>query len=378
MNSFLVNVKNIGAVGGMTALILLGAAYVSHNRGVARSLPQGTSLTGMEEAFVPVELPVQQDILPQTESAVVSQPFEEMTIPFLRTREYESSLTNLKQYAEHATYISYLTSFDSDGLKVNGLLTIPKGKAPEGGWPALVFVHGYIPPSQYKTTGNYVAYVDYLARQKMVVFKIDLRGHGDSEGEPSGAYYSSDYVIDTLNAYAALESASFVNAERIGLWGHSMSGNVTLRAFTARPDIPAVVIWAGAGYTYTDLREYGIDDNSYRPLPQDTEAAKHRVALREQYGEFSETSDFWKQVTPSNYLADLQGALQLHHAVDDTVVSINYSRNLNRLLDETTIVHEINEYPVGGHNINSTSFSKAMSNTAAFLKQHLEASGTII
>lgn len=360
MKSFFINVRHVAAVGGLTALVLFGAAYVSHNRGAAGGLPPGSSKMEIEEVFVPFEPPVP-----------APQPFQEMTIPHLRARAYESSLGKLEKYAEHAAYTSYTTSYDSDGLNINGLLTIPKGTAPEGGWPALVFVHGYIPPSQYKTTANYVAYVDHLAEQKMVVFKIDLRGHGDSEGEPSGAYYSSDYVIDTLNAYAALENASFVNPERIGLWGHSMAGNITLRAFAVRPAIPAVVIWAGAGYTYADLREYGIDDNSYRPLPQNTEGAKRRAALREQYGEFSETSDFWRQVAPTNYLADLTGALQLHHAVNDAVVSINYSRNLDRLLDQTSVAHELNEYPTGGHNINSTSFAEAMNNTARFFQRYL-------
>ena len=39
-----------------------------------------------------------------------------------------------------------------------------------------------------------------------------------------------------------------------------MAGNVVMRAFAAHPDIPAVVIWAGAGYTYSDLQEYRIEE----------------------------------------------------------------------------------------------------------------------
>ena len=175
-------------------------------------------------------------------------PFYELTIPYLRQRDYKSTLSKLNQISRNQNYTSYLTSYHSDGLKINGLLTIPNGPAPQSpegevGWPAIVFVHGYIPPHQYKTTEKYVAYVDYLAKNGYVVFKIDLRGHGQSEGNPGGAYYSSDYIIDTLNARAALQSSDFVNPNKIGLWGHSMAGNVVFRSFVAAQKIPAVVIW---------------------------------------------------------------------------------------------------------------------------------------
>ena len=169
-------------------------------------------------------------------------PFSEMTIPAMRSRGYDSKLNELSKYSENSSYTSYLTSYGSDGFKINGLLTIPKGNKPTDGYPAVVFVHGYIAPTIYKTTERYGDYVNYLARNGFVVFKIDLRGHGDSEGDASGAYYSADYVVDTLNAYSALQNFDVVNPKTIGLWGHSMSGNVVFRAFTVKPEIPAVVI----------------------------------------------------------------------------------------------------------------------------------------
>ena len=142
-------------------------------------------------------------------------PFEDLTIPYLRQKTYKSSLGDLQQFDQNASYTSYLTSYTSEGLKINGLLTVPTGSAPVGGWPAIVFVHGYIPPDQYTTTSGYVDYVDYLARNGFVVFKIDLRGNGNSEGKPAGAYYSAGYVIDTLNAYAALQSAHAASSSAI-------------------------------------------------------------------------------------------------------------------------------------------------------------------
>jgi len=299
-------------------------------------------------------------------------PFQEMTIPALRSREYKSNLNEKEVYSQNGSYTSYLTSYDSDGVKVNGLLTIPTGEAPEGGWPAIVFVHGYIPPSIYTTTGNYVDYVDYLAQNGYVVFKIDLRGHGDSEGEAGGGYYGSDYILDTLNARAALSSSDFVNTDKIGLWGHSMAGNVVTRALAAMPNIPAVVVWGGAVYTYADMQKYGIDDNSYRPPVDVNRNSNRRQKLNDTYGTFNSNSEFWKLVPFTNYLGDIKGAISLNHAIDDTVVNIGYSRDLNVLLDKTNIPHELNEYPSGGHNINGSSFGPAMQNTVNFYDKYLK------
>lgn len=298
-------------------------------------------------------------------------PLSELTLPSLRARAYQSSLGEQVLYRTASNYQSFLTNYQSEGLTINALLTIPTTPQPEGGWPAIVFVHGYIPPAQYKTTEKYIDYVDYLARNGFVVLKIDLRGHGQSEGEPGGAYYSSDYVVDTLNAYTALQTANFVNPEKIGLWGHSMAGNVTFRSFVAKQDIPALVIWAGAGYSYQDLQTYGLNDNSYQRPETSSGHQKGREQLRQLYGNFATTSEFWKQVAPTNYLEGVTGAIQLHHAVNDDVVNIGYSRDLKNILDKTSISHELYEYPSGGHNISGNSFSQAMQRTVQFYQENL-------
>ena len=307
-------------------------------------------------------------------------PFEELTIPYLRKQTYESKLENLKQIDQNASYTSYLASYQSDNLKINGLLLVPAGERPTGGWPAIVFVHGYIPPKQYQTTTRYGDYVDYLARNGFVVFKIDLRGNGDSEGTPAGAYYSSGYVSDTLNAYSALQAATpassnsavAINPKKVGLWGHSMAGNVVMRSWAVKPDIPAVDIWAGAGYTYADLLKYKINDASYTPLASPSAQQNGRARLRKLYGDPSLDNPFWKQVTPVNYLVDLKGAIQINHAVDDDVVTIGYSRDLIAYFDKTSVPHELNAYPSGGHNISGASFNAAMQKTVDFYKKYLK------
>lgn len=307
-----------------------------------------------------------------TEVATASpSAFIDLTIPYLRDRHYDSYLGELIKQRAVTSYTSYLTHYSSDGFRVNGLLTIPSGEMPAGGWPAVVFIHGYIPPTLYKTQEKYVDYVNYLASRGMVVFKIDLRGHGNSEGEAQGAYYSGDYVIDVLNAYSALVNSGFVHQEKIGLWGHSMAGNVVLRTMAAKPDIPAGVIWAGAVFTYEDFQKFGIRDNSYRPPTDNTNRQRRRQQLFDTYGQFNLESGFWRQVSPVNYLTDLAGAIQLHHSVNDVVVSVEYSRNLSNVLKSMNVPHEYIEYTSGGHNLTNPAFGQAMKKTIDFYSQEL-------
>lgn len=349
-----VNTKKWLLAGIVFILITIAIFFVSQN---VKSFSLNLASKTQQNEVVPTPTPF---------------PFQEMTIPYLRSKSYTSRLGEMQKIKEASEYTGYLTNYTSDGLNIHGYLTIPRGDQPLGGWPAIVFIHGYVPPSLYQTTQNYTAYVDYLARSGFVVFKIDLRGHGDSEGEPGGGYYSSDYIIDTLSAYDALEATDFVNPQKIGLWGHSMAGNVVLRSWAVKPTIPAVNIWAGAGYTYEDLRKYGLQDNSYRPPVDNSNRQRKRAELFNKYGQYSSASKFWKLVVPTNYLSDIRGAVQLNHATDDPVVNIGYSRDLNALLDETTIVHELNEYSSGGHNISGTNFNRAMQNTVEFFRKYLD------
>jgi dipeptidyl aminopeptidase/acylaminoacyl peptidase len=151
-----------------------------------------------------------------------------------------------------------------------------------------------------------------------------------------------------------------------------MAGNVVPRALAVRPEIPATVIWAGAVYTYSDMQKYGISDNSYRPPADQTRTRKKRNDLIIKYGQFDPKSSFWKMVPMTNYLSDINGAISLNHAVDDVVVDIEYSRELSKLLDETKIPHELNEYSSGGHNFTGSSFNEAMENTIKFFNKYLK------
>lgn len=208
-----------------------------------------------------------------------------------------------------------------------------------------------------------------MAGNGIVVLKIDLRGHGSSEGDPGGGYYSSDYVIDTLNAFSALKKYPGINPDKISLWGHSMAGNIILRSFVINPEIGKIVIWGGAVYTYEDMRQFGITDASYRPPPSDSPTQKKRQELNQTYGQFDPDSPFWNQVPATNFLDGVTGSVQIHHALNDSVVNIAYSRNLIELLKRSAIKAKLFEYQTGGHNLTGNTFDEAIKRSADFIKE---------
>jgi len=285
----------------------------------------------------------------------------------------------VQKVGNYAKYESYTVSYLSEGEKIFALLTIPKDEMPEKGFPAIIFNHRYIPPKSYSTTGNYSAYVDYLASSGFVVLKIDMRGHGNSEGEAVGTYFGSSYTYDVISALKSLQKSDVVNPNRIGVWGHSMSGNLVLRSMLVSEEIKAGVIWAGAVYSYRDFAKYRISDSSFQRLPQtqppkpnkNREASPEISMFREDSSKIDFNSPFWKAISLTENLNFLNSPLQIHHAVDDYVVNIGYSRDLKTELEKNNKVYEYFEYQSGGHNITGVSFNQAMQRSVEFFKKNL-------
>jgi fermentation-respiration switch protein FrsA (DUF1100 family) len=312
-----------------------------------------------------------------TETQVAYQVGRDITIKYLRDLEITGSEITLEQELPPASnYRQYLASYISEGNKIYGLLTIPSQDPPEGGFKAIVFNHGYIPPTAYRTTERYTAYVDYLARNGFVVFKIDLRGHGNSQGEPSGSYFSPGYTIDAIAALKSLQTMDIIDPQGIGMWGHSMAGNLVLRAMLIEPDVKAGVIWAGAVYSYDDFVKYGINDNTYRPPEtsgnQGASAGRRRSReIFDTYGRPDTQVDYWKAVSLTENIQFLNSPLQLHHAQDDPVVNIGYSYDLAAVLQENGVEYEFYTYEGGGHNLISPYFEQAMQRTVEFFQKNL-------
>jgi dipeptidyl aminopeptidase/acylaminoacyl peptidase len=296
-------------------------------------------------------------------------------IDVMRQQDYPGSEIVVEQMLEAGTnYDRYIASFLSDGFKIYALLTVPHGSKPQSGWPVIVFNHGYIPPAQYRTTERYVAYVDAFARNGYIVFRPDYRGHGSSEGEATSAYGSPDYTVDVLNAVASLKGYADADPERIGMWGHSMGGHITLRAMVVTGDVKAGVIWAGVVGSYEDLFARWRRREETRPTPTPNPnwtGRRWRQELLETYGTPEENPEFWAAISPVSYLGHLSGPLQLHHGTTDASVPVEFSEDLSARLVELGRTAELYTYEGDNHNI-SNNFGTAMKRSIAFFDRYVK------
>jgi len=301
----------------------------------------------------------------------ITQLGESLKISTLRAREYPGSEFVIEEtLSRGSNYQRYRVSYLSDGLKIYGLLTVPTGAQPESGWPVIVFNHGYIPPAQYRTTERYVSYVDYFARSGYIVFKSDYRGHGSSEGDARGGYGSPDYTIDVLNGVGSLKRRSDVNAQRIGMWGHSMGGYITSRAMVITQDVKVGVIWGGVVADYPQIFNSWRRGGSPRPTPSPSNNRNWRQVLTEQFGQPDGQNTFWQEISAYPYLSDTSGPIQLHHAKGDATVPWEFSQQLADALTAINKPTEIYLYEGDDHDI-TQNFSLAMRRSLEFFDQTL-------
>lgn len=302
-----------------------------------------------------------------------------LSIESLRTGEYPGSDIIIEQTLDPGiNYNRYIVSYRSEGLKIYALLTIPQDAKPSTGWPVIIFNHGYIPPSEYRTTERYIAYTDTFSRNGYILMRPDYRGHGNSEGQATGAYGSSAYTIDVLNAVASIKKLKdpsgkelIADSDRVGMWGHSMGGHVTLRNMVVNKDIKAGVIWAGVVASYPDLINNWRRRPSLSPFPPGNMARGWRQTLIAQYGDPEKNPEFWHSLSANSYLKDLSGPLQLHHGTADTSVPVAFSEKLAEQMKAAGKEVELYIYPEDDHNM-SNYFNTAIQRSVEFFDKHLK------
>jgi len=306
-------------------------------------------------------------------------PLHPLSVASLRTGAYPGSDPVIEEtLPPGSNYDRYIASYVSEGLKIRGLLTVPRGNTPEGGWPVIIFNHGYIPPDEYRTTERYVAYVDGFARSGYIVFRPDYRGHDQSEGQAIGAYFSTAYTIDVLNAVASMQAFEGADPNRIGMWGHSMGGHITLQVMVTTDQVKAGVIWAGLMGSYEDLfkrwwwRRWGCTEGTPCP-PPDAEDERSAVIreFEEAYGSVDENPALWDAISPTAHLEEISGPIQLHHGTGDATVEAEFSQNLFDRMTDLDLPVELFLYEGDNHNI-SGSFGTAMARSIEFFDRQLK------
>lgn len=295
------------------------------------------------------------------------------SVEYLRKQDYPGSDIVIEQtLSPGSNYNKYITSYRSEGLKIYALLTVPTGEKPKDGWPVVIFNHGYISPNQYRTAERYEAYVDAFARNGYIVFKSDYRGHGNSEGTPGG-HSSPGYTIDVLNALSSLKKFKDTNPQKIGMWGHSMGGAVTLNSLVISKDVKAASIWAGTvGPANSGFSGRGRPNHAHPSSgTNDGGYPNNGQRLEEQYGTQAQNPEFWRSIDPLSYLQDITTPVEIQHGLADEEVDPKLSAQLNDKLKALGKNVEYYTYEGDNHNI-SNNFNTAIQRSVDFFDTYLK------
>ncbi len=294
------------------------------------------------------------------------------SIDYLRKQDYPGSEIVIEQTLTPApNYSKYVVSYKSEGLKIYALMTVPAGLTPQNGWPVIIFNHGYITPGTYSTVSSYAKYVDVFAKNGFIVFKSDYRGNGNSEGTPTG-HFGPGYTTDVLNAIGSVKKYKGANPQKIGVWGHSMGGAITLNALVISKDIKAASIWAGTvGPVAEEFGRWGRGRPNHVDPTGSPGGAGGREGPAQQFGTPEQNPEFWRLIDPLNYLSDIAVPVEIQQGLADQEVNPRVSENLYTKLKALGKLVRYYTYPGDNHNI-SNNFDTAMDRSVDFFTTYLK------
>lgn len=156
------------------------------------------------------------------------------------------------------------TSPEGKPVAISGVIIIPPGTAPEGGWPVVAWAHpttGIVPrcaPSLALLIFQQIAGSRPLTEQGYAIAATDYPGLGTPETHP--------YLVGVSEARAVIDSVraarTFSGSNRYAVWGHSQGGQAAL--FTGiisesyAPELKLLGVAAAA--PATDLATLMTDD----------------------------------------------------------------------------------------------------------------------
>jgi len=239
------------------------------------------------------------------------------------------------QFLRHDWIDPRLVSFKArDGATVWGRMYLPSNY--RGGGPAVLFVHGagYLQNVHRWWSSYYREYMfnHLLMERGFVVLDIDYRGSaGYGRDWRTGIYrhMGGKDLTDHVDAVNYLVREFGVDPKRIGIYGGSYGGFITLMAMFTEPDVFA------AGAALRPVTDWAHYNNPYTAnilnLPQnDTEA--------------------YRRSSPIYFANGLKGALLICHGMVD--VNVNFQdtvRLVEKLIELRKENWEVAPYPVEDH-----------------------------
>jgi dipeptidyl-peptidase-4 len=206
-----------------------------------------------------------------------------------------------------------------DGVELDGHLMYPPDFDPSRKYPVLFHVYGE-PAGQTVTDSwggrNYLWHL-MLTQQGYIVASVDNRGTPSLRGRAwRKSIYSKIGILNSADQAAAvkelLRTRPYLDASRVGVWGWSGGGSMTLNLLFRSPELYSVGMSVAP---VSDQRNYDtIYQERYMGLPD-------------------ENAEAFREGSPITYADRLRGKLLLVHGTgDDNVHYQNAEQLVNRLV----------------------------------------------
>ena len=251
--------------------------------------------------------------------------------------------------------VTYGTLKAKDGQTLHYSMIKPAGFDAAKRYPVFLWTYGG-PHAQHvgRKWGN--PFEQYMAQQGYVVFRLDNRGSWRRERPFTDALYGQlgkVEVEDQVTGIDWLAQQSFVDPKRIGVFGWSYGGFMTLRLLAAASDKIA------AGVSVAPVTDWALYDTHYT----------------ERYVGATPKSDA-KAYEQSGVFAHLDGMksplLLIHGMADDNVLFTNSTRLIDAMVNKG-IAFELMTYPGAKHGISSRAGQRHVYGTIeAFFRRHLQ------
>jgi dipeptidyl-peptidase-4 len=220
-----------------------------------------------------------------------------------------------------------------------------------------VFLYTYGGPHVQRVTRQWGNYFDqYMAQQGFVVFRLDNRGSSRRERAFTDVIYGElgkHEVEDQLTGIDWLARQSFVDPKRIGVFGWSYGGFMTLRLLEAGSDKIAM------GVAVAPVTDWALYDTHYT----------------EQFigGTPQSVPEAYRQSGVFAHLDGLKSPLLLIHGMaDDNVLFTNTTRLIDELVNRN-VRFELMTYPGAKHGLSSRVDQRHVYGLIeAFFKKHLK------
>ncbi|HEY6066162.1 MAG TPA: S9 family peptidase [Thermoanaerobaculia bacterium] len=176
-----------------------------------------------------------------------------------------------------------------DGTRLEGRLTKPADFDPSKKYPVIVFVYGGPHSQVVRDAWGATSLLDHLlASRGFLVWSVDNRG-SFGRGHAWESALSRDMgrheLADQLAGVRYLKSLPFVDPARIGIWGWSYGGYMTLYSLTRAPGVWKCGI-AGAPVTHWKFYDT-VYTERYMGTPQDNPDGYERSAPLSKAGDLA-------------------------------------------------------------------------------------------